>query len=62
MAFVINVFKWLLWTVETMYFDVAEPVFFTSTVTKSFVGSIKWATVLISSHWNIPYNNCHSLL
>ena len=27
MAFVINVIKWLLWTVETMYFDVVEPVF-----------------------------------
>ena len=31
MAFVINVIKWLLWTVETMYFDVVEPVFFIST-------------------------------
>ena len=28
MAFVINVIKWLLWTVETMYFDVVEPVFY----------------------------------
>ena len=37
MAFVINVNKWLLWTVETMYFNVA-------------LGSISWATVLISSH------------
>ena len=27
MAFVIIVIKWLLWTVETMYFDVVEPVF-----------------------------------
>ena len=27
MAFVINVIKWLLWTVETLYFDVVEPVF-----------------------------------
>ena len=26
-AFVINVIKWLLWTVENMYFDVVEPVF-----------------------------------
>ena len=76
MAFVINVTKWLLWTVETMYFDVVEPVFYIysispcnfrfswyeaslcedllpgrwSTVTKSSLGSISWATVLISSH------------
>ena len=30
MAFVINVIKWLLWTVtvETMYFDVVEPIFY----------------------------------
>ena len=28
MAFVINVIKWILWTVETMYFDVVEPVFY----------------------------------
>ena len=48
MAFVINVIKWLLWTVETMYFDVVEPAFL-STVNKSSVGSISWATVLISS-------------
>ena len=36
MAFVLNVIyiEWLLWTVETMYFDVVEPVFI-STVTKS---------------------------
>ena len=27
MAFVIDVIKWLLWTLETMYFDVVEPVF-----------------------------------
>ena len=27
MAFVINGIKWLLWTVETMYFDVVVPVF-----------------------------------
>ena len=49
MAFVINVIKWLLWTVETMYFDVVEPAFL-STVYESSVGSISWATVLISSH------------
>ena len=45
MAFEINVIKWLLWTVEPMYFDVVEPVFY-----KSSLGSISWATVLISSH------------
>ena len=28
MAFVINVIKWLLCIVDTMYFDVVEPVFF----------------------------------
>ena len=30
MAFVINFIKWLLWTatVETMYFDVVEPIFY----------------------------------
>ena len=28
MTFVIIVIKWLLWTVETMYFDVVEPVFY----------------------------------
>ena len=50
MAFVINVIKWLLWTVETIYFDVVEPVFFT---TKSSLGWISWATVLLSSHWNV---------
>ena len=49
MAFVINVIKWLLRTVETMYFDVVEPVFI-STITKSSLGSSSWATVLISSH------------
>ena len=48
MAFVINVIKWLLSEVETMYFDVVEPVF--STVAKSSLGSISWVTVLISSH------------
>ena len=26
--FVINVTKWLLWTIETMYFDTVEPVFY----------------------------------
>ena len=52
MAFVINVIKWLLWTVETMYFYVVEP-FIISTVTKSSLGSISWATVLISLHWNV---------
>ena len=25
MAFVINVIKWLLWTVETIYYSVLEP-------------------------------------
>ena len=28
MAFVINVIKWFLWTVETMYLDVVGPVFY----------------------------------
>ena len=28
MAFVIKVIKWLLWTVDTMYFDVVEPIFY----------------------------------
>ena len=28
MAFVLNVIEWLLWTVETMYFDVGELVFY----------------------------------
>ena len=36
--------------VETVYFEVVEPVFLLSTVTKSSLGSISWATVLISSH------------
>ena len=27
MTFVITITKWLVWTVETMYFDVVEPVF-----------------------------------
>ena len=49
MAFVINVIKWLLWTVETMYFDVVEPVFYIYS-NKESIGSISWATVLISSH------------
>ena len=49
MDFVINVIKWLLWTVETMYFDVVEPVLYIYSK-KSALGSISWATVLISSH------------
>ena len=28
MAFVINVIIWLMWTVETMYFDVVETIFY----------------------------------
>ena len=28
MALLIYFIKWLLWTVETMYFDVVEPVFY----------------------------------
>ena len=45
MIFGINVNKWLLWTVETMYFDVVEPVFL-------YLQNrlLSWATVLISSH------------
>ena len=53
MAFEINVIKWLMWTVETMYFDVVEPVFY-----KLSLGSISWATVLISSHWAMCETQC----
>ena len=28
MAFLINVIKWLLWTVQAMYFDAVGPVFY----------------------------------
>ena len=48
MAFVINVNKWLMWTVgleETMYLMWWNPFF---AVTKSALDS--WATLLISSH------------
>ena len=27
-GFVINIIKWLLWTVESLYFDAVEPVFY----------------------------------
>ena len=47
MAFVINVIKWLLWTVETIL--IKWNPFFISTVTKKLsLASISWATVSIS--------------
>ena len=85
MAFVINVNKWLLWTVETKYFEVVETVFFISrassparlgipeaslcqdllpgrwsTVSKSSIGSISGATVLIYSHPAMCKTKCRS--
>ena len=57
MAFVINVIKWLLWTVETMYFDVVEPVAYIYSI---FPRKVRYSWGLAVSRFYWVISECHS--